>query len=108
MNMEENNLKSAVEALIFASEKPITTEQIKKVLGGLDISSINKIITEHYRLLSGKNGKSLEDIIADSHKSIHDLQEFQKDSIEYYKDVEKMLRSFIENKGQDVKVLMEV
>ena len=44
--MEENNLKSAVEALIFASEKPITTEQIKKVLGDLDTPSINKIIAE--------------------------------------------------------------
>jgi len=44
--MEENNLKSAVEALIFASEKPITIEQIKKVLGDLDTSSVNNIITE--------------------------------------------------------------
>ena len=44
--MEENNLKSAIEALIFASEKPITIEQIKKVLGDLDTLSINKIITE--------------------------------------------------------------
>ncbi|PIQ84882.1 MAG: SMC-Scp complex subunit ScpB [Candidatus Omnitrophica bacterium CG11_big_fil_rev_8_21_14_0_20_43_6] len=44
--MEENNLKSAVEALIFASEKPITTEQIKKVLGELDAPTINKIVTE--------------------------------------------------------------
>ncbi|MBU4251873.1 MAG: SMC-Scp complex subunit ScpB [Candidatus Omnitrophica bacterium] len=44
--MEENNLKSAVEALIFASEKPITAEQIKKVLGDLDSLSINKIIAE--------------------------------------------------------------
>lgn len=44
--MEENNLKSAVEALIFASDKPITTEQIKKVLGDLDTPSVNKIITE--------------------------------------------------------------
>ncbi|HNW39586.1 MAG TPA: SMC-Scp complex subunit ScpB [Candidatus Omnitrophota bacterium] len=44
--MEENNIKSAVEALIFASEKPITTEQIKKVLGDLDAASINKIVEE--------------------------------------------------------------
>ena len=44
--MEENNLKSAVEALIFASEKPITLEQIKRVLGDLDTASINKIIVE--------------------------------------------------------------
>lgn len=44
--MEVNNLKSAVEALIFASDKPITLEQIKKVLGNLDSASINKIIEE--------------------------------------------------------------
>ncbi|MCX5669112.1 MAG: SMC-Scp complex subunit ScpB [Candidatus Omnitrophica bacterium] len=44
--MEENNLKSVIEALIFASEKPITTEQIKKVLDNLDSLSVNKIITE--------------------------------------------------------------
>ena len=46
MKMEENNLKSAIEALIFASEKPITVEQIKKVLGDLDSASVNKIIDE--------------------------------------------------------------
>ncbi len=44
--MEENNLKSAIEALVFASDKPITLEQIKKVLGNLDSVSINKIIEE--------------------------------------------------------------
>ena len=44
--MEENNLKSAIEALIFASDKPITIEQIKKILGGIDTLSVNKIITE--------------------------------------------------------------
>jgi segregation and condensation protein B len=44
--MEENNLKSAVEALIFASEKPITLEQIKRVLGNLDSPSVSKIIEE--------------------------------------------------------------
>jgi len=46
LKMEENNLKSAIEALIFASDKPITLEQIKKVLGNLDYASINKIIEE--------------------------------------------------------------
>ena len=44
--MEENNLKSAIEALIFACEKPITTEQIKKVLADLDTAAINRIIGE--------------------------------------------------------------
>lgn len=44
--MEEDNLKSAIEALIFASDKPITFEQLKKVLGNLDNVSINKVIEE--------------------------------------------------------------
>lgn len=44
--MEENNLKSAIEALIFASEKPVTIEQIKKALGGLDAAGVNKVIEE--------------------------------------------------------------
>ncbi len=44
--MEENNLKSAIEALIFASDKPLTIEQINKVLGILDASSVRKSIDE--------------------------------------------------------------
>lgn len=44
-----------------------------------------------HRLLAGKGGKSLEDSILETHKSINDLHEFQKDSIAYYKDVEKRL-----------------
>ena len=42
--MEENNLKSAVEAIIFASEKPVTLEQIKKVLDNPDYGELRKII----------------------------------------------------------------
>lgn len=44
--MEENNLKSVVEALIFASERPITLEQIKKVLQNIDTESVRKAIDE--------------------------------------------------------------
>ncbi|MCG2713332.1 MAG: SMC-Scp complex subunit ScpB [Candidatus Omnitrophica bacterium] len=44
--MGDNNLKSAVEAIIFASEKPVTLEQIKKVLGNLDTASVRNIIDE--------------------------------------------------------------
>jgi len=44
--MEENNLKSAVEALIFASDKPATIEQIKKVLSLPDSGSVRKIVEE--------------------------------------------------------------
>ena len=49
-----------------------------------------------HKLLAGKNGKSLEDTIVDTHKSIHDLEEFQKDSVAYYKDVEKRLSRSIQ------------
>jgi segregation and condensation protein B len=44
--MEENNLKSAVEALIFASDKPATIEQIKKVLSLSESGSVRKIVEE--------------------------------------------------------------
>jgi len=44
--MEENNFKSVVEALIFISEKPVTLEQIKKVLGSTDTAGVRKIIDE--------------------------------------------------------------
>ncbi len=44
--MADNNLKSAVEAIIFISEKPVTLEQIKKVLGNLDTASARKIVDE--------------------------------------------------------------
>lgn len=44
--MEENNLKSVIEALIFACEKPITLEQIKKVLDTADNGALGKTIEE--------------------------------------------------------------
>ena len=44
--MEENNLKSAIEALIFASDKPVTIEQVKKVLGDLNTAIVRKSIDE--------------------------------------------------------------
>ncbi|MDD5252453.1 MAG: SMC-Scp complex subunit ScpB [Candidatus Omnitrophota bacterium] len=44
--MEENNFKSAIEALIFASEKPATIDQIKKVLNIPDAASVRKVIEE--------------------------------------------------------------
>ncbi|MDD5281697.1 MAG: SMC-Scp complex subunit ScpB [Candidatus Omnitrophica bacterium] len=44
--MEETNLKSAIEALIFASDKPATIEQIKKVLGIPETAVVRKSIDE--------------------------------------------------------------
>jgi len=42
--MEEINLKSAIEALIFVSGKPITLEQMKTVLGSADAVSLRQAI----------------------------------------------------------------
>lgn len=53
--MEEINLKSAVEALIFASEKPITLEQIKKSLETSDSAGLNKTIEELSREYESQN-----------------------------------------------------
>lgn len=44
--MPENNAKSAIEALLFASDRPLTMEQIKRVLDGLDAGVINGLLTE--------------------------------------------------------------
>lgn len=44
--MEENNLKSVIEALIFVSGKPIGLEQIKKVTSVTEAVSLRKIIEE--------------------------------------------------------------
>lgn len=44
--MTENNLNSTIEALLFASEKPLTVEQVKKVLGNLGTDQIREALTE--------------------------------------------------------------
>lgn len=44
--MAQDNIKSAIEALLFASEKPLLVEQIKKVLDNLDIGEIRKVLEE--------------------------------------------------------------
>ena len=42
--MSENNVKTVIEALLFASEKPLTLEQIKDVLDNLTTDEIRKCI----------------------------------------------------------------
>ena len=44
--MAYDNVKAVIEALIFASEKPLTLEQIKSVLDGFDTTEIRKVISE--------------------------------------------------------------
>ena len=42
--MSENNLKSVVEALLFASEKPLSLEQMRNALDNLEATEIRKIL----------------------------------------------------------------
>ncbi len=44
--MVENSLKSVVEAFLFASEKPLTIEQIKKALDNMNGSEIKSALEE--------------------------------------------------------------
>lgn len=44
--MSEDNVKSVVEALLFASEKPLTIEQVKSALNHLEASHIRGIFEE--------------------------------------------------------------
>lgn len=44
--MAQDNTKAVVEALLFASEKPLFIDQVKNVLDNLDTAAIRKIIEE--------------------------------------------------------------
>jgi segregation and condensation protein B len=44
--MPENNIRAAIEALLFASEKPLTLEQIKEALDNIGTVEIRKHIEE--------------------------------------------------------------
>jgi segregation and condensation protein B len=44
--MSENNLKAVIEALLFASDKPLTLERIRDVLDNLQTDEIRRILEE--------------------------------------------------------------
>jgi len=44
--MSEDNLKSVIEALLFAAENPLTIEQAKNALGNLDAVSVRRLLEE--------------------------------------------------------------
>lgn len=44
--MSEDNVKSVIEALLFASEKPLLVEQVKEVLEHLEKEEIRRILSE--------------------------------------------------------------
>jgi len=49
------------------------------------------------RLLRGKDGKSLEDSIISGHKNLDRLNEFQKEVIEHFINVEKRLKRSVQS-----------
>ncbi len=44
--MPQDNVKSVIEALLFASERPLTLEQLKDVLDNFETSEIRKILAD--------------------------------------------------------------
>ncbi len=44
--MLENNIKSVIEALLFASEKPLAIEQVRNVLDNLEAIQVRRILEE--------------------------------------------------------------
>lgn len=44
--MAEDNVKSVIEALLFASEKPLSVEQVKEILGHLETDEIKRLLSE--------------------------------------------------------------
>lgn len=44
--MEENNLKAAIESLLFASERPLAIEQIRKALDNLEAQEVRRLLDE--------------------------------------------------------------
>lgn len=44
--MEENNLKTVIESLLFASERPLAIEQIRKALDNLEAQEVRSLLEE--------------------------------------------------------------
>jgi len=57
----------------------------------LFVGTVIRLERKLRKLVAGKDGVSLEHSIASVHEEIHSLQEFRKDSIAYYKDIEARL-----------------
>ena len=49
-----------------------------------------------HKLLAGKNGKSLEDAIVNAHENIERLNDFQKEAINHFINVEKRLNRSVQ------------
>ncbi len=69
------------------------------ILSGLVVLLLGWVIYLQVRIgrfLTGKNGSTLEDIIASSQKDIVHLQKFEDDCIKYFTDVEKRVSRSIQ------------
>jgi len=61
--MSYDNIKAVIEALLFASEKPLTLEQIKNTLDGLDTGEIRRLLREmQSEYESGRRGLRIMEI----------------------------------------------
>ena len=60
------------------------------------IGWIVRIEIKMWKLLRGKNAKSLEDSIVEAHENLNKLNEFQKESILYFINIEKRLNRSIQ------------
>jgi hypothetical protein len=60
------------------------------------IGWIVRLEIKMWKLLRGKNGKSLEDSIISAHENLEKLNEFQRESILYFTGVEKRLSRSIQ------------
>lgn len=79
---------------------PISLEQLVFITTGLVIILIGLVTHLYIKLrmfLKGKDGKTLEDLIISSNKELDNLKEFEKDSIEYFKDVERRLKRSVQS-----------
>ena len=60
---EVNHVRGVVEAILFANEKPVTLEQIKKVIDTVSIAEIKSVILEiQHEFESRKNGITIVEI----------------------------------------------
>lgn len=78
---------------------PFDTNIIIYVLAGVLFLALVWVIRLEIRLnrvLRGKNGKTLEDTISNSYKQIQDLNNFKKESSDYFKNVENRLKQSIQ------------
>lgn len=79
---------------------PISLDQLIFISIGVLIILLGFVINLYIKInqfIKGRNAKSLEDVIVQSNKEIDKLKEFEKDSIEYFKDVERRLRRSVQS-----------